>query len=128
MARWKPFGTLRQGGAITNGLRGRLMRVFEDYEGRDVTLTDYREGYILARHYEIGVLGMYEVIGETLASPDIVVDYNLASHYYRLYLGTPFGDKYVHVVVVYDEGTRYVRTAYPAKRIVNGVVIWEREN
>ena len=102
------------------------MRVFEDYEGRPVVLTDYRERYILNRHYEIGVLGIHEVIGETLASPDIVVDYNLALHYYRLYLGTPYGDKYVHVVVVRDEGTRYVRTAYPAKRIVNGVRIWER--
>lgn len=104
------------------------MRAFEDYEARPVILTDYRERYILDRHYEIGVLGIHEVIGETLASPDIVVSYNLALHYYRLYSGTLFGDKYVHVVVVYDEGTGYVRTAYPARRIVNGVVIWEREN
>ena len=104
------------------------MRVFEDYEGRRVVLTDYRERYILDGHYEIGVLGINEVIGETLASPDIVVDYNLALHYYRLYWDTPFGDKYVHVVVVEEEGTRYVRTTYPAKRIVNGVVIWERED
>lgn len=104
------------------------MRVFEDYEGRSVVLTDFREKYILDNHYEIGVLGIREVIEETLASPDIVVDYNFALHYYRLYLNTPFGDKYVHVVVVRDEGVSVIRTAYPCRRIVNGVVIWEREN
>ena len=104
------------------------MRVFQDYQGHPVILTDFRERHILERHYEIGVLGIHEVIEETLASPDIVVNYNLALHYYRLYLNTPFGDKYVHVVVVEDEGTQRIRTAYPARRIVNGVVIWEREN
>ena len=104
------------------------MREFQDYEGRQVILTDFRERHILSRHYEIGVLGMHEVIEETLASPDIVVNYNLALHYYRLYLNTSFGDKYVHVVVVEEEGTRYIRSTYPANRIVNGVVIWEREN
>lgn len=104
------------------------MRVFEDYRGQLVILTDFRERHILDRHYEIGVLGIHEVIEGTLASPDIVVDYNFALHYYRLYLNTPFGDKYVHVVVVRDEGAPVIRTAYPCQRIVNGVVIWERES
>lgn len=106
------------------------MRVFRDYSGLQVILTDYRERYILNGHYEIGVLGAHEVVEQTLASPDIVVNYNLALHYCRLCLDTPFGDKYVHVVVVVveDEDGRYVRTAYPTGKVVNGMAIWERES
>ncbi len=41
-----------------------------------------------------------------------------------MYMSTPFGDKYVRVVVVEEDGTRYVRTAYVTGRIVKGQVVW----
>ena len=104
------------------------MIVFQDYEGRDVILSDSAEAHILDGHYEIRELGLlYEVIGETLASPDLVVNRNLALHYYRMYYDTPINDKFAHVVVVRYEGGWDVRTAFPTDKIQAGVVIWERE-
>ena len=105
------------------------MRVFQDYEGRNVILSDSAEAHILDGHDEIRELGLlYEVIGETLASPDLVVNRNLALHYYRMYYDTPIKDKFAHVVVVRYEGGWDVRTAFPTDKIQAGVVIWERES
>ena len=103
------------------------MQVFRDYGGRQVVLTDAAERHILSGHREIAVLGPYEVIGETLDWPDIVVSYNRALQYFRMWPNTPFGDKYVRVVVVEDGEARYVRTAYLTGRVVKGEVVWERE-
>lgn len=103
------------------------MRTFQDYSGRQVILTESAEQHILTGHYEIGELGPYRVLGETLASPDIVLSYNRAIHYYRMYRDTPFGEKYVRVVVSEVDGTMYLRTAFVTGRVVKGLVIWERE-
>lgn len=103
------------------------MRVFLDYGERQVILTDAAEQHISSGHQEIGVLGPSRIIGETLASPDVVVNYSGALHYSRMWTGTPFGDKYVRVVVAEDGEARYVRTAYLTGRVVKGAVVWERE-
>ena len=103
------------------------MQVFQDYGGRQVVLTDVAERHITSGHREISALGTYKVIGETLDRPDIVVIYNRALQYYRMWPGTPFGDKYVRVVVAEDGEARYARTAYLTGRVVKGTVIWERE-
>ena len=102
------------------------MRVFLDYGGRQVILTDAAEQHVLSGHPEIGVLGPYRTIRETLASPDIVVNYRDALQYFRMWPGTPFGDKYVRVVVTEDGEARYVRTAYLTSRVAKGAVVWER--
>ncbi len=105
------------------------MRVFQDYEGRHITLTDSAEEHILKGHYEIRELGLlHEVVGETLASPDLVVNRNLALHYYRMYYDTMIDDKYSHIVVAQYEGSWNVRTAFPTDKVQAGVVIWERES
>ena len=49
------------------------MRVFRDYEGRHVFLLEFDERHIVARHWDLAALGLYDVIGEVLASPDIVI-------------------------------------------------------
>ena len=103
------------------------MRAFQDYEGRQIILTDFAEQHILFGHREIAAVGSYRAIGETLAAPDIVVSCNRALQYFRMYPDTPFGDKYVRVVVTEDGGAKYVRTAYITGRVVKGDVIWQRQ-
>ena len=103
------------------------MQIFRDYGGRQLVLTDFAEEHILGGHYEIGVLGLYRDLEETLASPNIVVGYGQALHYFRMYRGTPFGDKYVRVVVTGDDEAGYIRTAFITGRVVKGSVLWEKE-
>ena len=102
------------------------MKTFEDYERRQVVLTAHDEQHIVTGHYEISVLGSDRVIRETLASPDVVVNVNQSLQYLRVYRDTPFGDKYVRLVVVESEGVWYLRTAFITARIAKGRVIWER--
>lgn len=102
------------------------MQTFQDYGGRQVVLTEFAEQHIVGGHREIGVLGLYKVIGETVASPDLVVSYSRALHYFRMYRNTPFGDKYVRVVATEADNVRYIRTAFVTGRVVKGLVIWER--
>ena len=63
------------------------MKIFIDYEGRTVRLTDERLAHIL-EHPEM--VGMLDKIGETLARPERVLESlsDPEAHlYYRLYLG-----------------------------------------
>jgi hypothetical protein len=103
------------------------MQIFQDYGGHQVLLADFAEQHIIDGHYEIAELGLYEVVGEILASPDIVVSYNRALHFFRMYSGTEFGDKYVRVVVTENDEARHVRTAFITSRVVKGSLIWKRE-
>ena len=103
------------------------MMIFEDFQGRQVILTALAERHIVSGHHEIAELGIHQVIEETLISPDIVVRRNRAFHYYRMRLNTPFGDKYVRVVVTEYQNARHVRTAFITSRIAEGEVVWERE-
>ena len=103
------------------------MRVFEDYEGRRVILLDFDERHIAARHSDLAALGLYDVIGEVLASPDIVIYHGRAFHHFRMRRGAPYAGRYVKVVVEIENGDRYVRTAHFTRRLIYGEVIWERE-
>ena len=103
------------------------MRVFKDYEGRLVTLSDSAERHIAVEHPDISVFGINYAIGETLESPEIVIYSGRAYHYFRMFPNTIYHDKYVKVVIETENGGRYVRTAYPTRRLVRGLVIWERE-
>ena len=102
------------------------MRVFEDYEGRQVTLTDSAERHIVAGHPEMPVIGIYDSISETLASPDIVIYQASAFHYFRMRYAPPHENNYVRVVVEVQNGDRYVRTSHVMGRLLHGDVIWER--
>ena len=48
-------------------------------------------------------------------------------HYFRMYRDTPFGDKYVRVVVTEGDEVGYIRTAFVTGRVVKGSVIWTKE-
>ena len=104
------------------------MRVFRDYEDRQVILTDLAERHIVAGHPEMLVIGIYDSISEILASPDIVIYEASAFHYFRMRYTPPHENNYVRVVVEVENGDRYVRTAHVMSRLLHGEVIWEREN
>ena len=74
--------------------------------------------------------GMEKAIEETLARPEKVVESLSdpdARLYYRFYLGTRVGDKYLCVIVKLAGGEAFVVTAYLTDRAKRGVLIWPKE-
>ena len=103
------------------------MKIFHDYRGQNVRLTEERWRHIL-EHPEMK--GMLQNIKETLIKPQRVVqsvsdkDANL---YYRFYIGTKVGDKYLCVVVKTIKHDAFVLTAYLTDSIKKGEIIWLRK-
>ncbi len=103
------------------------MRVICDYQGLAVRLTDERLAHIL-EHPEMAKLE--GAIGDTLSHPERVVESlsdPQARLYYRFYIGTRVGDKWLCVVVKVIGEDAFVLTAYLTDRIKGGVQIWPRE-
>jgi hypothetical protein len=99
------------------------MRTLRDFQGMPVLLTDERLAHIL-EHPEMAE--MEEKIEETLSYPGWVIESvsdRQARLYYRFYLGTKVGGKYLCVVVKAGEKP-FVLTAYLTDRIKRGVEIW----
>ena len=100
------------------------MRTLRDYEGREIRLTDERIAHIL-EHPEM--VGLEDAIGETLARPQRVVPSlsdPQARLYYRWYVGTRVGDKYLCVVVKVVGDDAFVLTAYLTDTIKKGHQLW----
>ena len=100
------------------------MRVLADYEGRAIRLTDERLAHIL-EHPEM--MGMEARIEETLASPERVIESlsdSEAHLYYRFYVGTQVGDKYLCVIVKLAQNDAFVLTAYLVNKPAGGRQIW----
>jgi hypothetical protein len=75
------------------------MKTFRDYRGQSVRLTEERRKHIL-EHPEMK--GMVKYIQETLLRPQQVIQSlsdKDAHLYYRFYIGTKVGNKYLCVVV-----------------------------
>ena len=71
-----------------------------------------------------------KAIEETLARPEKVVESLSdpdARLYYRFYLGTRVGDKYLCVIVKLGGEDAFVVTAYLTDRAKRGVLIWPKE-
>ncbi|HLD87851.1 MAG TPA: PBECR2 nuclease fold domain-containing protein [Candidatus Omnitrophota bacterium] len=103
------------------------MKIFRDYQGESIRLTEERRMHIL-EHPEMK--GMLKRIKETLFEPQRVIqslsdkDANL---YYRFYIGTKVGDKYLCVVVKMFNKDAFVLTAYLTDSIKKGEIIWLRK-
>ena len=100
------------------------MRVLYDYEGRSIPLTDERLAHIL-EHPEMA--GLESAIGDTLARPEMVVESlsdPQARLYYRFFVGTAVGDKYLCVVLKGAGENAFVLTAYLTDKVKRGVGIW----
>lgn len=107
--------------------RSREMRILHDFQGLAIRLTDERLAHIL-EHPEM--VGMQSAIEQTLVHPERVVESIAdpqAHLYYRYYVGTRVGDKYLCVVVKVGEADAFVLTAYLTDRIRHGVTLWPRE-
>ncbi len=76
------------------------------------------------------MVGMEAATEETLVKPEAVVGSfsdETAHLYYRFYVGTRVGDKYVCVVVKVVSDDAFVLTAYLTDKTKKGTQIWPNE-
>jgi len=102
------------------------VKVFSDYAGRAIRLTDERLTHLL-EHPEM--VGMEDKIEETLTRPERVIE-SLgdpeARLYYRFYQGTRVGDKHLCVVVKMTENDAFLLTAYLVGKPTGGRQLWPK--
>ena len=102
------------------------MRLLRDFEGLEIRLSDERLEHIL-EHPEM--VGTEAAIEETLLKPTAVVQ-SLSDPadrlYYRYYMGTMVGDKFLCVMVKVSEDDAFVLTAYLTDKVKKGVQLWPR--
>ena len=104
------------------------MRIVRDFQGLAIRLTDDRLAHILD-HPEMA--GMEPAIEEALLRPARVVECFSdpeARLYYRFYVGTQVGDKYLCVIVKVRDADAFPLTAYLTDKIKRGVQLWPKEN
>ena len=103
------------------------MTSLRDFEGRVIRLTDERLTHI-REHPEMSDLKA--AIAETVARPARVVQSvsdPQAHLYYRWYVGTRVGDKFLCVVVKVVDDDAFVLTAYLTDTIKKGRQVWPIE-
>ena len=103
------------------------MNNYRDYLGQKIRLTEERRKHIL-EHPEMK--GMIPHIKETLLEPQEVVrsaSDKEARLYYRYYIGTKVGDKYLCVVVKVMMSDAFILTAYLTDSIKKGNIVWIRK-
>ena len=103
------------------------MRIFKDFEGRRVRLTDERLDHIL-EHPEMR--DMVKAIEDTVVDPQKVVGSlsdEQARMYYRYYFGTKVGDKFLCVVVKIYDRDAFVLTAYLTNKVKRGKILWPKK-
>ena len=103
------------------------MKILRDYRGRNIRLTDERRKHIL-EHPEMQ--GMILCIKETLLKPQRIIQSVSdaeAQLYYRFYIGTKVGDKYLCVVVKDSKKDAFILTAYLTDSIKKGDIVWLRK-
>lgn len=101
------------------------MSILVDYRGRDIRLTDERKEHIF-QHREMA--GMEHALEQTLRDPERVIQSKsdeIARLYYRYQTATLFGDKWLCVVVKYDDDP-FVVTAYLTDAVKKGEEIWRK--
>jgi hypothetical protein len=100
------------------------MKVFMDYQGMTVRLTDERMSHI-QEHPEM--VNMEIALEETLRGPQLVIRSGTdasANLNYRYYYGTLVGDKWLCVVVKYASDDAFVLTAYLTDKPKKGEQLW----
>ena len=103
------------------------MKILKDYQGRLIRLTEERLKHIL-EHPEMKE--MASEISTALRSPEKVIESlsDAEAHlYYRFYLGTKVGDKFLCVVVKVLPHDAFVITGYLTDTLIKGRMIWPRK-
>jgi len=96
--------------------------------GREIRLTAERLAHI-QEHPEM--VGLEDKIAEALVEPERVVrslSDETARLYYRWLTGTRVGDKYLCVVVKFNNEDAFVLTAYLTDQVKKGVPLWPSES
>ncbi len=98
--------------------------------GRPVELTDEREAHIVARHPELAGI-LRQCIAATLADPDSIRQggRSKVSRTFARWFDAILDGKHVVVVVVTDSDPirDWVVTAYVARKLGGGAMIWKRD-
>src|SRR5690242_16910218 len=100
------------------------MRVLREYQGTVVRLTEERLAHILEHPEMRGSEGLVE---ETLLHPQLMIQSvsdEQAKLYYRYYVATRIGDKFLCVVVKVVPNDAFVVTAYFTDKPKKGAVLW----
>ncbi|MEP7235384.1 MAG: PBECR2 nuclease fold domain-containing protein [Ignavibacteriota bacterium] len=103
------------------------MKLLRDYKGRNIRLPDERIRHFSARLVRAG---MYDLLEDTVTEPDFIIQSRSdpkAAINYKFHRVTKGTDKYLCVVVKYEEEDAYVLTAYPSDQIKKGNLLWERK-
>ena len=101
--------------------------MLHDFQGLNIRLTDERLHHI-QEHPEMKA--MLKAIKETIIHPIKVVQSisdKSARLYYRYYLGTKVGDKYLCVVVKVSLNDAFVLTAYLTDKMKKGEILWPKK-
>lgn len=102
-------------------------RIFHDFQGLVIRLTDERRAHVLEHPEMVGLEGEIEA---TLTHPERVIQSfsdPQAHLYYRFYVGTRVGDKFLCVVVKVTTDDAFLLTAYLTDKIRRGVQLWPSE-
>lgn len=104
------------------------MRWVKDLNDRTVRLSEERLEHFENDHPEM--VGQVDKVAETLSQPETVVRSRTDSEaelFYRHYLMTPVGEKYMCVVAKVRVDDVFILTAYFTDTIKKGDVLWEKQ-
>ena len=102
------------------------MKIYKDYNGKAIRLTDERFVHIL-EHPEMAEL--INKIEEILFEPDYIIQSPIDNNveiYTRFYITKSFAGKYLCVVVKYLLNDAFIITAYITNKLPKGERIWQK--
>lgn len=103
------------------------MRIYRDYQGRNIRLSDERYEHIESDHPEMK--GQNVKIQETLSNPDSVKRSKTDAEvelFYKLYASTPVTRKYLCVIVKTSTNDGFAITAYFTDTLKQGEMLWPK--
>ena len=104
-----------------------MMRMFRDYLNRPIRLTSERLEHIL-EHPEM--IEFIDDIEDVIQNPEVViqskVDINVEL-YYNKKLTKLFGNKWLCVVVKFNDIDGFILTSYISRNLIKGETLWERK-
>jgi len=104
------------------------MKQFKDLFGNPIRLSEERYSHLLDAHPEMK--GQLNRMRLTLLTPEWIIRSNSDSDvvlYYKNFVKTKVGNKYLCIVVKILQNDYYVLTAYFTDTIKRGEIIWHRK-
>jgi len=104
------------------------MQHFTDVFNKKIRLSDERANHLIETHPEIK--SQIEKIKETLLNPDLIIQSKTDDEvdlYYKYYLVTTVGEKYLCVVVKVTIDDSFIITAYFTDSIKGGEILWKKK-